>query len=80
MNKRSILFSSLMLAAAMILTFFKVPLASSQGLTLTAAQVSEQLPTTDLEAAPPSALDRHFRRRDHEEHVDEVPEPGQQSA
>lgn len=51
MNRRSFLILSLMLAAAMILTFFKVPLASSQGLTLTAAQVSDQLPTTDLEAA-----------------------------
>jgi DMSO reductase family type II enzyme heme b subunit len=47
MNKRSLLSLSLILAAAAGLTFFKVPLAGSQGLTLVAAQVSGDLPLAD---------------------------------
>ncbi|MBM4423694.1 MAG: hypothetical protein FJ030_09920 [Chloroflexi bacterium] len=51
MNKRSLLSLSLILAAAAALTFFKVPLAGSQGLTLVAAQVSGDLPLADLDSA-----------------------------
>jgi hypothetical protein len=46
MNKRSLLSLGLILAA-IVLTFFKVPLASSQGVTLVAAQVSGELPMTN---------------------------------
>ncbi|MBI3244686.1 MAG: hypothetical protein HYZ49_20600 [Chloroflexi bacterium] len=52
MNKRSLVSFGLLLAVAAALTFFKVPIAGSQGLTLLAAQVSGDLPTTD----PSSAL------------------------
>ncbi len=52
MNKRSLLSFSLILALAAALTFFKVPLASSQGLTLITAEVAGDLPVTD----PSSAL------------------------
>ena len=52
MNRRNLLSLGLILAAAAALTFFKVPLASSQGVTLTAAQVSGDLPATN----PASAL------------------------
>ncbi len=41
----------LTLAAAFALTLFKIPLASSQGLTLVAARVSGDLPTTDPESS-----------------------------
>jgi hypothetical protein len=51
MNKRSLLSLSLILAAALALTFFKVPLAGSQGLTLVAAQVSGDLPLADPDSA-----------------------------
>jgi hypothetical protein len=47
MNKRSLLTLSLIVAVAIALTFFKVPLASSQGVTVIAAQVSGDLPVTD---------------------------------
>src|SRR3990172_13001210 len=47
MNKRSFLSLSLILALAAALTFFKVPLASSQGLTLIAAETAGDLPATD---------------------------------
>jgi hypothetical protein len=40
-----------LLALAGLLTFFKIPLASSQGMTLVAAPVSGALPLDDLEAA-----------------------------
>jgi len=51
MNQRSLLLPSLILALAAALTFFKVPLANSQGITLVAAQVSGDLPVTDPDAA-----------------------------
>lgn len=41
----------LILALAAVLTLFKVPLASSQGLTLVAAEVTGDLPTADPSAA-----------------------------
>jgi len=47
MNKRYLLSLSLLVALAIALTFFKVPIASSQGLTLVAAQMSGDLPATD---------------------------------
>lgn len=47
MNKRSLLTLSLIVAVAIALTLFKVPLASSQGVTVIAAQVSGDLPVTD---------------------------------
>jgi len=47
MNKRSLLSLSLIVAVAIVLTFFKVPLAGSQGLTLLAVQVSGDLPASD---------------------------------
>ena len=50
MSKRSLLSSSLVIAIAIALTFFKVPVASSQGLTILAAQVPGDLPATDPSA------------------------------
>jgi hypothetical protein len=47
MTKKRFIPISLMLAAAVLLTFFKVPLASSQGLTLVAAQVANDLPANN---------------------------------
>ena len=47
MNKRRFLSLGLILVAALLLTFLKVPLASSQGVTLEAAQVSGDLPLED---------------------------------
>jgi hypothetical protein len=47
MNKRSLLLFSLILALAAALTFFKVPLASSQGVTVVAAEVAGELPTAN---------------------------------
>ena len=47
MNKRKWLSLILTLVAAVMLTLFKVPLASSQGLTLMAAQVTGDLPVND---------------------------------
>jgi len=47
MNKRHLLSLAVLLALASALTFLKVPLAGSQGLTLVAAQVSGDLPLTD---------------------------------
>jgi hypothetical protein len=51
MNKRSLLSFSLILAVAAALTFFKVPLASSQGITLVAAEAAGDLPVDDPESA-----------------------------
>ncbi|HLE27423.1 MAG TPA: ethylbenzene dehydrogenase-related protein [Anaerolineales bacterium] len=51
MSKRHLLLPGLLLMLAAVLTFLKVPLASSQGLTLVAAEVSGELPMTDPEAA-----------------------------
>ncbi len=51
MNKRSFLSLSLLLALAAALTFFKVPLASSQGLTLITAEVAGDLPVDDPDSA-----------------------------
>ncbi len=51
MNKRSLLSFSLILAVAAVVTFFKVPLASSQGVTVVAAQVSGGLPVADPDSA-----------------------------
>ena len=47
MNRRAVLSFSLILTVAVVLTFLKIPLASSQGVTLVAAQVSGALPATD---------------------------------
>jgi hypothetical protein len=47
MNKRKILAFGLILATALLLTLLKVPLASSQGVTLMAAQVTGDLPAKD---------------------------------
>lgn len=43
-------FVSFIIILAAALTFFKIPLASSQGVTLVAAQVAEELPTADLDS------------------------------
>lgn len=47
MNKRNLLILSLSLALAVVLTGLRVPLASSQGVTLIAAQISGDLPLND---------------------------------
>ncbi len=47
MNKRKFLTLSLFLALAVMLTWLRVPLASSQGTTLIAAQISGDLPLND---------------------------------
>ena len=47
MNKRSLLSFSLILVLAAALTFLKVPIAGSQGVTLVAAQVTGDLPLAD---------------------------------
>ena len=47
MNKRKTLSFGLILTTALLLTFLKVPLASSQGVTLVAAQVTGDLPVND---------------------------------
>src|SRR3990172_8073212 len=47
MITRTRLMLGVVLALAAALTFLKVPLASSQGLTLTAAQITGDLPATD---------------------------------
>src|SRR5512139_3754537 len=51
MNKRKTLSFGLVLAAALLLTLLKVPLASSQGVTLMAAQVTGDLPVKDPNSA-----------------------------
>lgn len=51
MNKRKALSFGLVLAAALLLTLLKVPLASSQGVTLVAAQVTGELPVKDPNSA-----------------------------
>ncbi len=51
MTKRPILLLGLVLALAAALTFLKVPLASSQGVTLSATIVSEALPVSDPDSA-----------------------------
>ena len=51
MSKRSRLGLGLLLAVASALAFFRIPLASSQGLTLVAAQVSGALPVTEPDSA-----------------------------
>ncbi len=51
MTKRSLATFTLLFGLALALTFFKVPLASSQGLTLTAAQVAGALPEADPDSA-----------------------------
>src|SRR5574341_620112 len=45
------LFLGLVLVLAVALTFFKIPLASSQGVSVVAARVSEDLPLTDPDSA-----------------------------
>ncbi len=50
MNKRKALSFGLVLIAALFLTLLKVPLASSQGVTLIAAQVTGDLPVKDPNA------------------------------
>lgn len=50
MRNRFQLFLGLLILLAAVLTFYKVPLASSQGLTLYAASVTEALPLDDPEA------------------------------
>ncbi len=47
MSRHKLFSLGMLMAAAAVLTFFKVPLASSQGLALLAAQVSGDLPVTD---------------------------------
>lgn len=47
MKKRELLALSAVLILAGVLTFFKIPLASSQGLSLSARYVDEPLPVTD---------------------------------
>ena len=47
MNRRSFVSLALIMAAAAALTFFKVPIASSQGLTLNAARLTGDLPVAD---------------------------------
>ena len=51
MNKRSLLSFGLILVVAVAFTFYKVPIASSQGVTIVAAQVSGDLPITDPDSA-----------------------------
>jgi len=50
MNRRKALSFGLVLATALLLTLLKVPLASSQGVTLVAAQVPGDLPVNDPNA------------------------------
>jgi Ethylbenzene dehydrogenase len=50
MNRRKALSFGLVLTAALLLTLLKVPLASSQGVTLVAAQVTGDLPVNDPNA------------------------------
>lgn len=50
MNRRKVLSFGLVLTAALLLTLLKVPLASSQGVTLVAAQVTGDLPVNDPNA------------------------------
>src|SRR3974390_145890 len=49
------------------------------GLDIVRQQVFDGFVTADFQSADPSTLDGHFRRRDHEEHVDETAEPRQQA-
>src|SRR6266446_1296822 len=35
--------------------------------------------SANLQSSQPSTLNRHFRRRNHEKHIDEITKPGQQS-
>ncbi|HUM71890.1 MAG TPA: ethylbenzene dehydrogenase-related protein, partial [Chloroflexota bacterium] len=51
MMTRSRLLLISLLAVAGVLTFFKIPLASSQGVTIVAVQVAGELPLTDAAAA-----------------------------
>ena len=51
MNKRKFLSLGLILVTALLLTLLKVPLASSQGVTLQAAQVSGDLLLDDPDSA-----------------------------
>lgn len=51
MITRSRLFLIVLLALAGVFTFLKIPLASSQGVTIVAAQVSGALPLEDVQAA-----------------------------
>jgi len=51
MNKRKILSFVLILTTALFITLLKVPFASSQGITLTASQVSGGLPVKDPNSA-----------------------------
>lgn len=51
MNKRSLIAFGLILSVALALTLFNAPLASSQGVTLVAAQVTGDLPVNDSTSA-----------------------------
>ena len=51
MLNRSRLFMVIVIMVAVVLTFFKMPVASSQGLTLVAAKVTDDLPLTDPNSA-----------------------------
>jgi hypothetical protein len=50
MNRRKTLSFGLLLTTALLLTLLKVPVASSQGVTLVAAQVAGDLPVNDPNA------------------------------
>jgi hypothetical protein len=51
MTQRTFLLVTSTLALAIVLTFFQIPIASSQGVTLVAARVGEDLPVKDFDAA-----------------------------
>jgi len=41
-------------------------------------EIVDRLVAADLQPPRPRAFDRHFRRRNHEEHIDEITEPREQ--
>jgi hypothetical protein len=51
MTRRTFLLITLTVALAVALTFYQIPVVSSQGVTLVAARVREDLPIKDLDAA-----------------------------
>ncbi len=52
MKRREFALAALTVALAVVLTLFRIPVASSQGLMLAAAKVKGELPVRDFDAAP----------------------------
>jgi hypothetical protein len=50
------------------------------GFDIVSQKIFNRLVPADPEPASPGTLDGHFRRRDHEEHIDKVAKAGQQLA